>query len=102
MPKRDRKMRMTDVADTQTLLRLIQSVPSPKVEPLKLWLAQVGYERIEEMEDPKIAFDRAMQTYLQKGYSKQWINQRLRLQQLKFQKKRSRKIFSKTIDNFHS
>ncbi len=78
MKAKDGKMRMTDVADTQTLLRLIQSVPSPKAEPLKLWLAKVGYERIEETEDPELAFDRAMQTYLKKGYSKDWINQRLK------------------------
>ena len=74
----DGKMRMTDVADTEALLRLIQSVPSPKAEPLKIWLAKVGYERIEETEDPELAFDRAMQTYLQKGYSKEWVNQRLK------------------------
>lgn len=78
MKAKDGKMRMTDVADTQTLLRLIQSVPSSKAEPLKLWLAKVGYERIEETEDPELAFDRAMQTYLKKGYSKDWINQRLK------------------------
>ncbi len=78
MKAKDGKMRMTDVADTQTLLRLIQSVPSPKAEPLKLWLAKVGYERIEETEDPELAIDRAMQTYLKKGYSKDWINQRLK------------------------
>jgi hypothetical protein len=74
----DGKSYLTDVADTQTLLRLIQSVPSPKAEPLKLWLAKVGYERIEETEDPELAIDRAMQTYLKKGYSKEWINQRLK------------------------
>ena len=74
----DGKMRMTDVADTETLLRLIQSIPSPKAEPFKLWLAKVGYERIEETEDPELAFERAMQTYLKKGYSKDWINQRLK------------------------
>lgn len=74
----DGKMRLTDVADTEQLLRLVQSIPSPKAEPLKIWLAQVGYERIEETEDPELAFDRAMQTYLQKGYSKEWINQRLK------------------------
>jgi len=78
MKAKDGKMRMTDVADTQTLLRLIQSIPSPKAEPLKLWLAQVGYERIEETEDPELAIDRAMQTYFKKGYSKDWINQRLK------------------------
>ena len=78
MPAQDGKMRMTDVADTEQLLRLIQSIPSPKAEPFKLWLAQVGYERIEETEDPELAFDRAMATYLKKGYSKEWINQRLK------------------------
>ena len=74
----DGKMRQTDVADTEQLLRLIQSIPSPKAEPFKIWLAKVGYERIEETEDPEKAFDRAMQTYLKKGYSKEWINQRLK------------------------
>ncbi len=67
----DGKMRMTDVADTEQLLRLIQSIPSPKAEPFKVWLAKVGYERIEETEDPELAFDRAMETYLAKGYSKE-------------------------------
>ncbi len=70
----DGKMRITDVADTETLLRLVQSIPSPKAEPFKLWLAKVGYERIEETEDPELTIDRAMQTYLKKGYSKDWIN----------------------------
>ncbi len=65
----DSKMRLTDVADTEQLLRLIQSIPSKKAEPFKVWLAKVGYERIEETEDPELAFDRAMKTYLQKGYS---------------------------------
>ncbi|MGB5018214.1 MAG: Bro-N domain-containing protein, partial [Candidatus Moraniibacteriota bacterium] len=74
----DGKMRMSDVADTETVLRLIQSIPSPKAEPFKLWLAKVGYERIEETEDPELAFERAMKTYLQKGYSREWINQRLK------------------------
>jgi len=74
----DGKMRATDVADTEQLLRLIQSIPSPKAEPFKIWLAKVGYERIEETEDPELAFDRAMETYLKKGYSKEWINQRLK------------------------
>ena len=74
----DGKMRKTDVADTEQLLRLIQSIPSPKAEPFKLWLARVGYERIEETEDPELAFERAMATYLKKGYSKDWINQRLK------------------------
>lgn len=74
----DGKKRLTDVADTRTMLRLIQSIPSPKAEPFKLWLAKVGYERIEETADPELAIDRAMKTYLQKGYSKEWINQRLK------------------------
>ena len=74
----DGKQYLTDVADTENILRLIQSIPSPKAEPFKLWLAKVGYERIEETEDPELAFDRAMRTYLQKGYSKEWINQRLK------------------------
>jgi len=74
----DGKKYATDCFSTQDLLRVVQSIPSPKAEPLKLWLAQVGYERIEETEDPELAFDRAMQTYLQKGYSKEWINQRLK------------------------
>jgi len=78
MKAQDGKMRITDVVDTESLLRLIQSIPSPKVEHLKLWLAKVGYERIEETEDPELAIDRAMKTYLQKGYSKEWINQRLK------------------------
>ncbi|MCK5589031.1 MAG: hypothetical protein KAI16_01840 [Candidatus Pacebacteria bacterium] len=78
MKAQDGKMRMTDVADTEALLRLIQSIPSPKAEPLKIWLAKVGYERIEETEDPELAIDRAMRTYLKKGYSKEWINQRLK------------------------
>ena len=72
------KNRLTDVADTETMFRLIQSIPSPKAEPFKLWLAKVGYERIEETEDPELAFDRAMETYLKKGYSKDWVNQRLK------------------------
>ena len=63
----DGKMRLTDVADTEQLLRLIQSIPSPKAEPFKQWLARVGYERIEETDDPELAFDRAMETYLKKG-----------------------------------
>ncbi len=74
----DGKMRLTDVADTEQLLRLIQSIPSKKAEPFKVWLAMVGNERINETYDPELAFDRAMKTYLQKGYSKEWINQRLK------------------------
>ncbi|SMN01452.1 Prophage antirepressor [uncultured Candidatus Thioglobus sp.] len=78
MRSSDGKFYNTDVLDTQNILRLIQSIPSPKAEPFKLWLAKVGYERIEETEDPELAFDRAMATYLKKGYSKEWINQRLK------------------------
>ena len=74
----DGKMRLTDVADTETVLRLIQSIPSPNAEPFKLWLARVGYERLEETADPELAISRALKTYLQKGYSKDWINQRLK------------------------
>ena len=74
----DGKKYETDCADTEGLLRIIQSIPSPKAEPFKLWLAKVGYERIEETEDPEIAFDRAMETYLKKGYSINWVNQRLK------------------------
>ena len=74
----DGKQRETDAFSTENLLRVIQSIPSPKAEPFKLWLAKVGYERIEEMEDPELAFDRAMKSYLQKGYSKEWVNQRLK------------------------
>jgi hypothetical protein len=74
----DGKMRFTDIADTEQLFRLIQSVPSPKAEPFKIWLARVGSERIDEIEDPEIGIDRLMETYLRKGYSKEWINQRLK------------------------
>jgi len=74
----DGKMRLTDVADTEQLFRLIQSIPSPKAEPFKQWLAQVGYERIEESQDPEKTIDRAMEDYLKLGYSKEWINQRLK------------------------
>lgn len=74
----DGKKYFTDVLDTENILRLIQSIPSPKAEPFKLWLAKVGYERIEETEDPELGIKRAMQTYLKKGYSKEWINQRLK------------------------
>ncbi|MEK7159347.1 MAG: Bro-N domain-containing protein [Patescibacteria group bacterium] len=74
----DGKQRETDSFSAEDLLRVIQSIPSPKAEPFKLWLAQVGCERIEETENPELAFDRAMKTYLQKGYSREWINQRLK------------------------
>lgn len=78
MKAADGKMRTTDVANTEQLFRLIQSIPSPKSEPFKMWLAKMGAERIEEIEDPEIGFDRLMETYLKKGYSKQWVNQRLK------------------------
>jgi hypothetical protein len=74
----DGKMRLIDVADTEVLLRLIQSIPSPNAEPFKLWLARVGYERLEETADPELAINRALKTYIQKGYSPEWINQRLK------------------------
>ncbi|MEG0574347.1 MAG: Bro-N domain-containing protein [Erysipelotrichaceae bacterium] len=74
----DGKMRLTDVADTQQLLRVIQSIPSPKAEPFKMWLAQVGSERIDETADPELTIERALETYLKKGYSQDWINQRLK------------------------
>ena len=73
----DGKSYKTDVADTEQLLRIIQSIPSPKAEPFKLWLAQVGRERIEEIIDPEQTIDRALQTYLKKGYSEEWVHQRL-------------------------
>ena len=78
MPAADGKIRKIQAATAEGILRIIQSIPSPKAEPFKMWLAQVGAERIDEIEDPEIAFDRAMQTYLAKGYSKEWINQRLK------------------------
>lgn len=71
-------MRMTDVADTEQLLRLIQSIPSPKAEPFKLWLAETGKQRLEEVADPELAIDRALLTYRRKGYSEKWINQRIK------------------------
>ncbi len=77
MAAADGKRRMTDVATTEQLLRLIQSIPSPKAEPFKLWLAQVGRERIEETIDPEQAIDRALETYLRKGYTEEWVHQRL-------------------------
>ena len=74
----DGKLRLTDIANVQSLLRIIQSVPSPKAEPFKQWLAKVGSERIDEINDPEIGIERLMETYLKKGYSKEWINQRLK------------------------
>ena len=74
----DGKMRFTDVADTEQLFRLIQSIPSPKAEPFKLWLAQVAAERLDELQDPELSIDRALEQYLKLGYSEDWINQRLK------------------------
>ena len=78
MASSDGKFYLTDVADTETIFRLIQSIPSPNAEPFKLWLAKVGYERVEETLDPEIAINRALQTYIKKGYDEKWINQRLK------------------------
>lgn len=78
MPAQDGKSRLTDVADTEQLLRLIQSIPSPKAEPFKLWLAETGRQRLEEIADPELAIDRALLTYRRKGYSEKWINQRMK------------------------
>lgn len=74
----DGKMRLTDVADTEQLFRLIQTIPSQKAEPFKLWLAQIASERLDEMQDPELTIDRALEQYLQLGYSENWINQRLK------------------------
>ncbi len=73
----DGKQRLTDVANAETLLRLVQSVPSPKAEPIKLWLAKVGYERMQEMADPSRSLDRARETWQKHGYSEKWIQQRM-------------------------
>ena len=78
MLAQDGKMRMTDVADTEQLFRLIQTIPSPKAEPFKLWLAKVATERLDEMQDPELSIDRALENYLKLGYSENWINQRLK------------------------
>ena len=83
MTASDGRKRLTDVADTEQLLRIIQSIPSPKAEPFKLWLAQVGRECIEETIDPELTIDRALETYLKKGYSREWINQRLQAIQVR-------------------
>ena len=83
MRSADGKRYNTDVADTEQLLRIIQSIPSPKAEPFKLWLAQVGRERIEETIDPELTIERALQTYLKKGYTREWINQRLQAIQVR-------------------
>jgi len=78
MPAADGKMRITDMADTETMFRIIQSIPSPNAEPFKLWLAKVGYERVEEASNPELAINRAMHFYLKRGYSEDWINMRLK------------------------
>lgn len=83
MKAADGKMRLTDVADMQGIFRIIQSIPSPKAEPFKLWLAEVGKERIDEIIDPELTIDRALETYLKKGYSREWINQRLQAIQVR-------------------
>ena len=83
MPAKDGKMRMTDVATTKQLLRLIQSVPSPNAEPFKLWLAQVGSERLDEIADPELSIDRAINNYRQQGYSEEWISQRIRSMEIR-------------------
>ena len=77
MVAEDGKLRLTDVANAETLLRLIQSIPSPKAEPIKLWLAKVGYERMQEMSDPSKSLDRARETWQKQGYSEKWIQQRM-------------------------
>ena len=79
----DGKMRETDVADMQGIFRIIQSVPSPKAEPFKMWLAEIGKERIDETIDPELTIDRALATYLKKGYTREWINQRLQAIQVR-------------------
>ena len=83
MTAADGKKRLTDVANTQQLLRIIQSIPSPKAEPFKLWLAEVGRERMEETIDPELTIDRALETYQRKGYTREWINQRLQAIQVR-------------------
>ena len=83
MTAADGKKRLTDVADTEQLLRIIQSIPSPKAEPFKMWLAQVGRDRIEETIDPELTIDRALETYHRKGYTREWINQRLQAIQVR-------------------
>ena len=83
MKAQDGKMRLTDVANSEQILRIIQSIPSPKAEPFKLWLAQLGRERIDETIDPELTIDRALETYLKKGYTREWINQRLQAIQVR-------------------
>ena len=88
----DGKMRLTDVADIQGIFRIIQSIPSPKAEPFKMWLAQAGKDRIDEITDPELTIDRALETYLKKGYSKEWINQRLQAIQVRKELKESHSL----------
>jgi hypothetical protein len=83
MTASDGRKRLTDVADTEQLLRIVQSIPSPKAEPFRAWLAQVGRERIEETIDPELTIERALETYLKKGYTREWINQRLQAIQVR-------------------
>ena len=83
MTAADGKKRMTDVANTEELLRIIQSIPSPKAEPFKMWFAKVGSERIDETIDPELTIGRALETYLKKGYSREWISQRLQAIQVR-------------------
>ena len=83
MKSADGKLYNTDAANTKGILRIIQSIPSPKAEPIKMWLAQLGNERIDEVADPEIAIDRAFQTYLRKGYSEKWINQRIKTMEVR-------------------
>ena len=88
----DGKMRLTDVADIQGIFRIIQSIPSPKAEPFKTWLAQAEKDRIDEITDPELTIDRALETYLKKGYSKEWINQRLQAIQVRKELKESHSL----------
>jgi hypothetical protein len=83
MPSSDGKFYKTDVADSEQILRLIQSIPSPNAEPFKMWLAKVGKERLDEIADPEKAIDRAFNTYRAKGYSEGWINQRLKAKEIR-------------------
>ena len=83
MKAADGKMRLTDVADMQGIFHIIQSIPSPKAEPFKMWLAEVGKERVDEVVDPELTIQRALETYLRKGYSREWINQRLQAIQVR-------------------
>ena len=88
MLSQDGKMRLTDVANLEQLFRLIQAIPSPKAEPLKLWLAEVGRERVEETVDPELTIERALETYARQGYSREWINQRLQAIQVRIENPR--------------